>query len=359
LNGQKSKAYFEEKGSKVTEVLITGGSGFLGINLTKKLLEKGQNVKIYDTHSPPKEIEGKVKFVKGDIRDQDNLKKALKDVQTVYHTVALVPISNAGKAFREINVEGTEITGRAALNEKVKKFVHISSSSIYDLSAGTSLTEKSPVKEGGEYEQTKYHGELKIQELIEKGLPATIIRPRTIIGPGRGGVFQILYDWIMRGKRIYIIGKGDNKFQMISASDLCDACILAAESDKSAGEIFNIGADQYETLKEDLVKLIQHAGTSSKILPLPARPTRIALSILYHLGLSPLVPWHYNNMHKSICLDTTKAKQVLGWKPKQSNQDMLIESYDWYIEHCKELETGTSHRQAPAQKILKWLRRIS
>ncbi len=351
--------YFRKKEGEMTEVLITGGSGFLGINLTKKLLEKGQSVKIYDTHCPPKEIQDKVKYIEGDIRDREKLEKALKGVDVVYHTVALVPISDAGKAFREINVEGAEIAGRAALNQKVKKFVHISSSSVYDLSAGLPLTEKSSIKkDAGEYERTKYHGELRIQKLVEKGLPATIIRPRTIIGPGRGGIFQILYDWIMRGKRIYIIGRGDNKFQMISASDLCDACILAVDSGESAGEVFNVGTDRYGTLKEDLDKLIQHAGTGSKIQPLPVLLAKTPLSILYHLGLSPLVPWHYNSMHKSFYLDVTKAKRVLGWEPKDSNQDMLIESYDWYVEHCKEFETGTSHTQAPDQKMLKWLRRI-
>lgn len=344
----------------MTEVLITGGSGFLGINLAIKLLEKGQNVRVYDIHPPPKRILEKVKFIEGDIREQAKLERALKRVDTVYHTVALVPISDAGEAFREINVEGAEIAGKAALNQKVKRFVHVSSSSIYDLNATMPLKENDPtVKDGGEYERAKYQGELRIQKLIEKGLPATIIRPRTIIGPNRGGIFQILYDWIMRGKRVYIIGSGDNKFQMISASDLCEACILAAQNDKSIGEVFNIGTDRYGTLREDLDKLIQHTGTGSKILSLPVQLAKIPLSILYHLRLSPLVPFHYNTMYKSFYLDITKAKEVLGWKPKDSNQDMLIESYDWYVDHRKEFEIGTSHTQAPEQKLLKWLRKIS
>ena len=343
----------------MTEVLLTGGSGFFGINLAKKLIEKGQIVKIYDTN-PPKGIQDKVEYIEGDIREQDRVEKALKNIDIVYHTVALVPISNAGKAFWEINVSGAEIAGRAALKQGVKRFVHISSSSIYDLTGNMPLTENNPVKEdGGEYERTKYHAELKIQELIEEGLPAVIIRPRTIIGLGRGGIFQILYDWIMRGKRIYIIGKGDNIFQMVSASDLCDACVLAAESDKSVGQVFNVGTDRYGTLKEDLVKLVQHAGTGSKIIPLPVKLAKITLSILFRLRLSPLVPWHYNSMYKTFYLDITKAKQLLRWKPMYSNQEMLIESYDWYIEHYKEFEIGTSHTQAPDQRILKWLRKIS
>ncbi|MFC2056475.1 NAD-dependent epimerase/dehydratase family protein [Chloroflexota bacterium] len=343
----------------MTRVLLTGGSGFLGINLAKKLLEKGQDVKIYDTR-PPTGIRSEVEYINGDIREREKLEKALTGVHIVYHTIALVPISNAGKAFWEINVEGAEIAASVALNKGVERFVHISSSSIYDLGGSMPLTEKSAVKkDAGGYEGTKYHGELRIQKLIKAGLAATIIRPRTIIGPGRGGIFQILYDWIMRGKRVYIIGKGDNRFQMISSSDLCDVCILAAENDKSVGEVFNIGTDRYGTLKEDLDKLIQNAGTGSEIMPVPARLAKIPLSILFHLGLSPLVPWHYNSMYRTFYLDITKAKQLLGWEPLYSNQEMLIESYDWYLEHYKEFETGTSHTQAPDQKILKWLRKIS
>ncbi|MFC1872243.1 NAD-dependent epimerase/dehydratase family protein [Chloroflexota bacterium] len=342
----------------MTQALITGGSGFFGISLARKLLENGQNVRIYDTE-PPKGIQAEVNYIEGDIRDQEKLEEALNGVDIVYHTVALVPISNAGKAFWDINVMGTRAAARAALKRKVKKFIYISSSSIYDLSATMPITEESPIEQkGGEYERTKYHGELSIQELAKEGLPAIIIRPRVIVGPGRGGIFQILFDWIMRGKRVYIIGKGNNKLQMTDVSDLCDACILAAESDKSAGEVFNIGTDRYSTLKEDLDKLIEHAVTGAKIVPLPVNLSRISLSILFHLGMSPFVPWHYNTMHKSFYLDVTKAKQVLGWQPKRSNQDILIESYDWYVEHYREFEKGTLHTQAPDQKILKLLRKI-
>lgn len=360
MNGQKSRVCFEEKGSKVTEVLITGGSGFLGINLTKKLIEKGQDVRIYDVRYPPKEIHDEVQYIEGDVRDQGKLEKALKGVDIIYHTAAMVPAAGTRKTFWEVNVGGTENAGRAAINQGVRRLVHVSSSSVYDPRASVPLTEKSPMRTGGGiYERSKCEGDLMIQKLIEEGLPATVIRPRTIVGPYRGGSFHMLFDWIMRGKKVYIIGKGDNKFQMTSASDLGNACILAAESDKAVGEIFNVGTDWYGTLKESIGKVIEHAGTGSRIVPLPVGLARVTLRILYYIGLSPVVPWHYNNMHRNYYFDTTKIKRVLGWKPTDSNEDMLIQSYDWFVEHFNEFDPGDAHAEAPDQKILKWLRKIS
>ncbi len=345
----------------MTKVLITGGSGFFGINLAERLLEKGDDVRTYDVNYPPKEMLDKIQYIEGDVRNLEKLEKALKGVDIVYNTAAMVPSAGNQKTFWEVNVKGTENAGRAAIKQKVKKFIHISSSSVYDPRASLPLTEKSPLRQaGGAYELSKCYGDLMVQTLMEEGLPATIIRPRTIIGCHRGGSFHILFDWIMGGKRVYIIGKGDNRFQMISASDLSNACIAAAESDKSTRKIFNVGTDWYGTLKESIDGVIQYAGTKSKVIPLPAALAKITLRILYYSGLSPVVPWHYNNMDRDFYFDTAKIKQVLGWKPKDSNQDMLIGSYDWFVEHYEEFESGHSHAQAPpGLKILKWLKKIS
>ena len=345
----------------MTKVLITGGAGFFGINLAEKLLEKANNVILYDVNTPPKEMLDKVQYIEGDIRDVEKLEKAIRGIDVVYNAAAMVPSAGDRTTFYEVNVKGAENVGRIALNHKVQKFIHVSSSSIYDPRATLPLTEKSPLrKKGGMYEMSKCHGDLTIQKLMKEGLPATIIRPRTIIGRHRGGSFHILFDWIREEKRVYIIGKGDNKFQMISASDLSNACITAAESNKSAGEVFNVGTDEYGTLKESIEKVIQHAGSKSKVTPLPANLAKITLRILYYTRISPVVPWHYNNMDRNFYYDTAKIKQVLGWKPKDSNQDMLIESYNWFVEHYDEFEIGHSHAQAPSGlKILNWLKKIS
>ncbi|MBN2101781.1 MAG: NAD-dependent epimerase/dehydratase family protein [Candidatus Aenigmarchaeota archaeon] len=341
--------------------LITGGSGFLGLNLSIKLLEKGFEVTILDINEITDDIPEKVNYIKGDILDAKKVSSAIKGMDIVFHTAALVPISAAGKRFFEVNVEGTKNVADACL-EHGARLVHISSSSVYDLDSGMPLTENSPIKKTKEgYEYSKYLADEYVQSLMEKGLEATIIRPRVILGPGRLGIFQILFEWLSEGKKIFIIGNGKNKFQMISVSDLCDACIISSENNEALGEIINIGTSNFRTLGEDLQELINYAKTGSKIVKVHPFIARIPLSILFNLKLSPIVPFHYKTMYKEFYFDISKAKKMLNWEPKDSNIKMLKESYEWYIKHKKTVDSnkGTTHKSSPRQKLLCLIKKLS
>lgn len=340
--------------------LITGGSGFLGTALTKKLLEKGEDVRIYDLVEPVPELRGEVEFIKGDILDRGRLGDACKGVDVVYHTAALVPLSKAGKRFKDVNVEGTRNIVEVSLKSGVDRFIHISSSAVYDLSK-MPITEESPIKPVGAYGSAKYEAELVVREGQKKGLNSVIIRPRTIVGEYRAGIFQILYDWVYDGKTIYTLGDGSNLFQLISESDLCEACYAASKTEKSSGEVINIGTEEFGTLNELLQDLIKHAGTGSKIKHINATFARSLLRVLDKMRLSPLADWHYLTLDKPFYFDITKAKRILNWKPKDSNRDMLIKSYDWYVEHRDEINSmkGTTHRVSPRQRLLAVLKKLS
>lgn len=340
--------------------LITGGSGFLGTNLAKKLIEKKKDVRIYDLVEPVQELSDKVEFIIGNILDKKKLNKACKNVDVVYHTVALVPLSKAGKRFKDVNVQGTQNIVDASLKNGVGKFIHISSSAIYDLSK-MPITEESPIKPLGDYGRAKYKAELVVRKGQKNGLEYVIIRPRTIVGKHRAGVFQILFDWVYNGKTIYIMGDGNNLFQLISASDLCEACYAAAKTKKSLGEIINIGNEKFGTFQELIEVLIHYAGTGSKINHVNATFARTILRLLDKMRLSPLADWHYLTIDKPFYFDITKAKKLLKWKPKDSNKDMVIRSYKWYVAHREEIESkkGTTHRVSPKQKLLLLLKKLS
>lgn len=344
--------------------LVTGGSGFVGQHLVRKLLERGQSVIIYDKQSPRSKdliLNKNSCWAEGDIRDRDWIRSWLQGVDVVYHSAALVSIADAGMEYYDVNVNGTQIVAEEALKRGVKRFIYLSSSSVYDLAQPMPLTEESIIKNGAknQYASAKYLGGQVVLEMVKRGLGATIIRPRTIIGKGRGGIFQILYDWLMRGKPVYILGSGDNLFQMVNVDDFCESCILATETETSIGEIFNIGTDKFSTLRQDLQVLLDYADTGSKLLSIPISLAQIALSTLHTLHLSPLVPFHYHSVYKPFYCDISKAQSLLNWQPKYSNQEMLIEAYDWYKGHYKEFKTGTTHIDAPDQKAIKWLRNIS
>lgn len=339
--------------------LITGGSGFIGMYLARKLLEKGERIRILDIVEPDLSMSNKVEYWRVDIREKEKVLKACEDVSYIYHILSLIPISKAGKMFWDVNVEGTRNILEGALENRVKKVIYMSSSSVYGFKQKSSITEESKVDPLGIYSRSKLDGEKVCHQYRQLGVDITIVRPRTVVGPERLGIFQILYDWIRRGKKIYIIGQGRNKLQFVHVKELADALILMAE--KSSNDIFNIGTERFSTLREDLESLIVHAGTGSKIIPLNPEIAITILRVLDKLNLSPLIDFHYYSYHKDCYFDITKAKKKLGWHPQYSNAEALIESYDWYIENYKivEQQIGTTHRKSVRQGLLKLLRALS
>ncbi|MCK5305936.1 MAG: NAD-dependent epimerase/dehydratase family protein [Candidatus Omnitrophica bacterium] len=340
--------------------LITGGSGFIGINIARSLLEKGKRVKVLDIAPPGMDIvKNKIEHLNIDIRNRREVIEACQGAENIYHTVSLVPISKAGRKFWDVNVEGTRNILEGALKHGVKKIIHMSSSAVCDINQKNPLTEESQIKPLGAYGHSKYAAEKVCHEYRKKGLDITIVRPRTVLGPERLGIFGILYDWIKNGKSIYIIGDGSNKIQFMHIKELAEACILMTQ--KVSNEVFNIGTDRFSALKDDLGALIDYAGTKSRIVCLNPTLAIGTLRILDKLGLSPLADWHYLSYHKDFYFDITKVKRMLNWQPSYSNKEMLIESYQWYLEHFKEvkIQIGTTHRKSVKQRLLKLLRGVS
>lgn len=341
---------------------ITGGSGFFGLHLIDKLLKENQDIVVYDLVELDAEYQRKgVRYVKGDILDKPCLLEAMKGCDIVHHNAAVLPVSRAGKIFRRINVEGTRNVLEAALETGAQKVLFVSTSSVYGIPTQLPVTEATPLTPLGEYGWSKHEAEQVVKNFRQNNpLDVSIIRPRTIIGTGRMGIFGILFDWIERGKKIYIIGKGDNLYQFLSAPDLANGCWLIA-SKPCINEDFIFGADEFGTVKGDLEALIRHAGTASRVQPTNAAIVRAVLTVVDWMKISPLVDWHYKTPHKPIYFDSTKAKTMLGWKPAYGNVSMLTETYDWYLQNRDALnkQTGTTHRKTAKQGILKLLRMFS
>lgn len=341
-------------------MLVTGGSGFLGSHLTKKLISLGEKVRILDLREPPKEIlEGAADFTWGDIRDFATVYRACVDVDVVYHTVAVLPIAKATRStYREVNVKGTRNILEASLKRGVSKVVHVSTSAVYT-PKGVPLNEDSELNPVGKYGRAKLEAEKLCEEFIRRGLDVTILRPRPIIGPGRLGIFGIIFEWIKDGKNVYVIGSGNNQFQMLSVYDLVDACLVTVK--KGSGKIFNLGSDKYTTIRENLETLIEHAGTESQVVSINPKLAKFALRALDVFRLSPLVDWHYLTYGEDFIFDTTKAKQVLGWTPMHGDTETLVASYNWYLEHYEKVKSsmGTTHTEVPHQRILSLIKYFS
>jgi nucleoside-diphosphate-sugar epimerase len=185
------------------------------------------------------------------------------------------------------------------------------------------------------------------------------VRPRTILGHGRLGIAALLFEWIAEGTPVFVLGKGDNRYQFVHAEDLADACRRAAE--RPGPTTYNIGAAEFGTMRESLESLIAHAGSSSVVRRLPHRPAVLGMRTLAAVGLAPFAPYHWLLYGESLWFDTTKAGSELDWAPRWSNASMLAESYDWFIAHREELGAGhgRSHHRSPvrqgALRLLRWL----
>jgi len=335
--------------------LVTGGSGFLGINLIRYLLARGHSVTSLDIapfNYPEREA---ISILTGDIRDVAAVNQAVQHAEIVIHTAAALPLYSREDIFTT-DVDGLRNVLQASLEQDVKRMIHISSTAVYGIPDHHPLLETDEMKGVGPYGEAKVAAEQVCTEYRAKGMCVPVIRPKSFIGPERLGVFALFYDWAKDGKGFPMLGSGKNRYQLLDVEDLCDAIYLTATLDTAVvNDTFNIGAAEYATMREDYQAVLDYAGFGKKIVPFPAKPAILALRVLEFLRLSPLYKWVYETASKDSFVSIDKAVRVLDYAPKYSNKDALIRNYKWYIEHLSEFEnqTGVSHRVPWKQGILK------
>jgi len=339
--------------------LVTGGAGFLGHQTARALHARGERVRVLDILAAP-DLPPGVEFVQADILDRARVAEAMAGVDVVHHNAAMVPLTKAGRRFWAVNVEGTENALAAARAAGVRFFIHVSTSAVFGLPERCPITDETPLRPLEAYGRAKLEGERRVAAAARDGLACAVVRPRTLVGLGRLGIFQILYEWVREGRRVYVIGPGDAPFQLLHAEDAVDLMLRLAE--RRTPGVYNVGAERFGTLREDLGALIRHAGTAARVVGTPAGPAIAALRLLDLLRLSPLAPWHYRTYHKAFHFDISRALRDLDWRPRYSNAEMLVQSYDWFLAQREEpaAERGRSaHRKAVRQGVLWVLKRLS
>jgi nucleoside-diphosphate-sugar epimerase len=341
----------------MSTILVTGGSGYLGSLMVRRLFDRGARVRVFDLVDDldrPRQVD----FIQGDIRDYPLIRRACEKVEVIFHAVAQVPLARDRKLFWSVNRNGTENLLKAAKEVGVKKIIYISSTAVFGIPPRNPIDETVEPHPHEDFGRTKLEGEKLCRQYLEKGLDITIIRPRAMVGRGRLGIFQILFDWIAEGRTVYVLGKGDNLYQFVHVEDVIEACIKASERPGFA--VYNLGAERFGTLRESLEGLIAHAKTGSRVKSLPVLPAVTMMRLLSTLRLVPLAPYHYLTYGKESYYDISRAKRELGWQPKWGNIEMLIDSYEWYLAHREQVKTSTvasTHRspvKEGALRILRW-----
>jgi len=337
--------------------LVTGGSGYFGSLLLDKMrpVYACRSFDLVPDPDRPRDVE----FVQGDIRDYEVVAKACRGVDVVHHNVAQQPLAKDRRLFQSVNIQGTENILRAARESGVTKVVVTSSTSVYGIPKSNPVTEETPLTPGEAYGLTKAEAERVCRRYAAQGTDTTIIRPRTILGHGRLGIFQILFEWVRTGYNIPVLGRGDNLYQFIHADDLARACIIAGE--RPGATTYNIGTDRFGTMRQTLEALSRHGATGSRVVGVPIYAAEMGMLITSKLGLSPLGAYHALAYGKPLYFDITKAQNELGWQPRYSNEEMIIESYEWYLKHRQTvLATGgpSRHRSSVKQGILSLVKHL-
>jgi len=337
---------------------VSGGAGFLGLHLARRLLADGHEVRTLDVVPlDDAELERSVQELRGDIRDRASVRKLVAGADVVVHAAAALPIQASRESIRSVNVTGTELVLDESRVAEVDRVVFVSSTAVYGVPEKHPIEEDDPLVGVGSYGESKIDAEALCRVAA---VETTIVRPKTFIGPERLGVFEILFDWIREGRRIYILGKGHNRYQLLAVEDLVDAIVRAATVPEAARLTFNVGATEFGTVRDDLQALIDHAGSKSRLTPVPAKPAEVALRALELARLSPLAEWHYKTAHRDSFVDVSKAERLLCWHARLSNAEALCETYDWYLAHRDTLgRAGTTHRVPWNQQALALLKRLS
>src|SRR4051794_4798875 len=340
--------------------VISGGAGFLGLHLARRLVADGHEVRTLDV-APLDDpgLERDVEELRGDVRDPSAAGRLVEGADVLVHAAAALPIQASGESIRSVNLDGAAVTLVAALEAGVRRAVLISSTAVYGVPKHHPLREDAPLVGVGDYGESKIEAERVARRAGRRGLEVVIVRPKTFIGPERLGGFEIPFDWIREGRRIPILGDGSNPHQLLAVQDPVDATVAAATAEV-AGETFNVGAISFGTVSSDLEGLIAHAGSGSRLRPVRARPAELALRALELARLSPLAEWHYRTAHRDSYVDVSKAQRLLGYEPRLSNEQALCETYDWYLAHRDaHRAAGVTHRVPWDQRALGLLKRLS
>jgi nucleoside-diphosphate-sugar epimerase len=345
----------------MAKYLVTGGAGFFGGILSRKLLSGGAEVVSVDL-VPDAARHAALTSIEADIRDEAGMQAifAAHRFDAVFHVAAMLA---HGKMDRDLlwtsNVDGTGVVARCARQAGVRKLVFLSSNCLWASNLGRPVREDDAPAPIEVYGESKLAGEKLLRE-FEGTLDVVILRCPTIIDSGRLGLLAILFEFIRESKTVWVVGSGSNRYQFIHAGDLSGACVKAAEFNGS--ETFHVGSDNVPTLRECYEAVIAEAGSRSRVRSLPKGLALAAMRLAHKLKISPLGPYHYRMIAEDFVFDTSRIRAALNWQPTVTNSEMLAQAYRYYAENREEIlarENVSAHSRAAEMGILRLLKWIS
>ena len=348
----------------MTRVLITGGSGFFGGVLKRRLLAEGFAVVNIDLVADG-DKHANLTSIQGDIRNRETLRQlfASEPFAAVMHCAAMLAHDTiSSDDLWTSNVDGTRNIALACRESGVKKLVFISSNCLWAHNIGREVAEDEPPAPVELYGRSKLAGEEALAEFPD--LDIVTIRCPTIIDQGRLGLLAILFEFIEDGKRVWVVGDGSNRYQFIYAQDLATACLQAMGY--AGSDLFHIGSANVTSLRQVYEAVIRAAEADGKkgarVAQLPKAPTLAAMKLAHKLGVSPLGPYHYRMIAEDFIFDTTRIRTRMGWRPTVTNDEMMVKAFRYYSEQRKAIHARrdvSAHSKPTPMGIIRLLKWIS
>ena len=324
------------------KVLVTGATGFLGSRIVEKLLENS-DYHVIATGRDKKKAEKLsslgAEVSTGSLEDNAFVDNLLKEVEVVIHSAALSSPWGKYEDFYRANLLATENIIKASKKNNTRRIVHISTPSIYfDYQDRFNIKEDFlPAKFVNHYAETKYKAEKLIDKAFEEGIETISLRPRAIVGAGDTTIMPRLLKAQQQGK-LKIIGDGKNIVDVTSVSNVVDAVITSIHADKEAlGHHYNITNGEPVLLWELIEKTFEK-------LNLKLNKKKIPLAIAYNVAkmletfakFTPdykepvLTCYGVGILATSMTMNLDKARNLLGYQPKQSNMEAVDEFVTWW-----------------------------
>jgi 2-alkyl-3-oxoalkanoate reductase len=320
------------------KVLVTGGTGFTGKALVRRLLGAGHKVVAMDYkegHKTQELREWGAEVVIGTVTDPGVVRRCMEGVEVVHHLAAAFREMNVPEThYFQVNVEGTRNVLEAALARSVRKFVYCSTCGVHGNVDHPPAGEDAPIQPADYYQRTKFEAEPIVKEFFRRGMKTVILRPAAIYGPGDPERFFLIFKRVATGT-FPMFGNGKTLYHPLYVDNLVDSFLQAMEPGRGDGEAYLIADEEYVGI-EDLVRRIARAlGVSVKIPHYPVLPLVVAGHVFEAICkpfkiTPPIFPRRVDWYRQNRAFKIGKAVKDLGYQPRIGLDEGLKRTADWY-----------------------------
>lgn len=330
-------------------VLVAGGAGFLGSVICASLAHEGFEVFSFDKFESPDPSRPVREFV-GDLTNRGDLDRLPNAFDVVINAAAALPLKRDATAHKSTNVDGNRILMEWAEDVRVRQYIYVSSSAVYGVPAKPAVSVSTSLNPFESYGKSKLEAEADGAKFWASfpEVAYSIIRPRTIVGPGRGGIFASLFRWGQLGLPIPVVESGNNVYQFVHPSDVADLLCRVAKNNERG--IFNLGGHSAASMRDSLQFALSAAGLSPKFMKINRKVFSLIANFLRITGLGPFAPYQIRMYGESLYFEDSEATS-------QSSSDALAATFKHLAQNSpSDSRAGSSpHQTEPKFALLRFL----